>query len=76
MKITYSDIKYIYENEYSSWRPIDGFPIEKYYYFMIGSTSKSQFFELALNYNPDENKINFNQIQYANESDIKRHYCG
>lgn len=73
-KISHKEILSVYKNVNSIYSNLDGFPLEKNYFKIIGFSSSSRFLLLALEY--EENNIIFHQVEIANENDIKTQYCG
>ena len=74
-KILFSEISSVFNNSYSIWADIAGFPLNTYHYFLIGFSSKSRFLLIALNYDSENNRILFHQVIIANENQIREKYC-
>lgn len=73
-KIFHKEILSVYKNDNSIFSNLDGFPLEKNYFKIIGFSSSSRFLLLASEY--EENNIIFHQVEIANENEIRTQYCG
>jgi hypothetical protein len=72
-KITHAEILSSFNNSNTIWYPIEGYPLNQYYYFFIGFSDKFRFLLVALNLANE--KFVFHQVKIAHEEEIQELYC-
>jgi uncharacterized DUF497 family protein len=73
LKITFQEIKSVFENPNSKNYYLMGFGFEKLIYFQIGYSSKQKFLSVVYDFASD--KIRFLAIKLSEEYEIQDYYC-